>query len=329
MRIRHIVQAAAAAAVFISCTGCDWFAQQPENVERKAELAQARKARLLDACASSLTYDRLKELAFDEAIRIRNADPVNLDTLATHSVVRMEKPVVKSRDEELNVTVCSGRFILELPPGAEPGFGGDRRLAADVEYAAQAAADGSGLVYQMKGAEPIIYKLAAFDLRGPDYRPTMPTGDVRLAEAAPAAKPVLRESQTRPADRPNPPFPAAKPEPAPAKPSSARAESSSPAPATQPRRAAERASPSFNCRYARSRSEKSVCSDQGLAALDRSMSSLFYSALSDAGPRTRAELRRSRDRFLAYRDRCSGEACIADAYRGRMQEIRDIMRSAD
>jgi uncharacterized protein len=69
-----------------------------------------------------------------------------------------------------------------------------------------------------------------------------------------------------------------------------------------------------------------VCSNAGLAALDRRMSSLFYSALADADPETRAELRRSRGRFLAFRERCGSEACIAQAYRDRMDEINDIMR---
>lgn len=71
-----------------------------------------------------------------------------------------------------------------------------------------------------------------------------------------------------------------------------------------------------------------VCSSDGLAARDRAMSSLFYSALADADPGTRAQLRRSRDRFLAYRERCGSEACMADAYEGRMQEIRDIMSAS-
>ena len=59
------------------------------------------------------------------------------------------------------------------------------------------------------------------------------------------------------------------------------------------------------------------------------MSSLFYSALSDADPRTRALLRRTRDRFLAYRERCGSEACVAEAYDGRMEEIRDIMAESE
>ena len=41
--------------------------------------------------------------------------------------------------------------------------------------------------------------------------------------------------------------------------------------------------------------------------------------------RTRAELERSRGRFLNYRDQCQSDDCIADAYRGRIREIRDIV----
>ncbi len=326
MRISNIVQAVTATAFLISVPGCGWFEKKPANKEREAELAQARRAQLLDACASSLTYDRLKELAFDEAIRIRNADPVNLDTLATHSVVRMERPIVKSRDEDLNVTICRGRFVLELPPGAERGFGGDRRLVADIEYAAQAAADGSGLVYQMEGADPIIYKLAAFDLQGHAYRPPAPVAETRLAQAETVPQPAVVEPA--PPNTPRgvrPPAPAPKPRPIAPKPSPKIAASSTPAPAAEPRHAAVRAKPSFNCRYARTRSEKEVCGNHRLAALDRSMSSLFYSALSDADAQRRAELRRTRDRFLSYRERCRDEACVADAYQGRMEEIRDIM----
>ena len=59
------------------------------------------------------------------------------------------------------------------------------------------------------------------------------------------------------------------------------------------------------------------------------MASLFYSALSDANNRQRRELRRTRDRFLRYRDACRDEACVADAYDGRMEEIRDIMRGLE
>jgi uncharacterized protein len=68
-----------------------------------------------------------------------------------------------------------------------------------------------------------------------------------------------------------------------------------------------------------------VCSDGRLAALDVDMAAQYRRALSSADPEQRQRLQRTRDRFLAYRDRCPNRQCVADAYVGRMREIRDIM----
>src|SRR5688572_21277051 len=116
-----------ATAALLGISACDWM-QKKDAPDAKSEkqIAEERRERIRKACASEATYTRLKELVFDEAARIRNSDPRNLDPLAAGSVVRMEKPLVKSRDEELNVTVCTGRFFLELPPGAEALFDGQR-----------------------------------------------------------------------------------------------------------------------------------------------------------------------------------------------------------
>ena len=352
----------AAAAFALSRSG-----RNESSGKDKVQFADKKeKEQLSDACSSSGTYARLKQVAFEEAVRIRNADPTNLDTLAANSVVRMENPVVKSQDEDLNVTVCTGRFVLELPPGAERAFGGDRRLVADVEYAAQAATDGSGMVYQMNGAEPIIYKLAAFNLQGDSYlRPDgTASEEVEFADAGTAATGVggpdddVDPTPARAEEEEDEPRPApvrAAPEPRPTV--VARAEPKQQPKAAQPkerpkqlakverpepRRVVERpeprpsaerqqtaARPSFNCRAGRSRSEQMVCSSNRLAAKDRAMSSTFYSALADADPRTKRELRRSRDRFLAYRERCADEACVAQAYDDRVAEIRDIMSMSE
>jgi hypothetical protein len=327
------------------------YGEKKEDVKTAAAEEEDEKSPDQAACASNATYARLKEVAFEEALRLRDGAGGDLDTLAASSVVRMENPVLKSRDDDLNVTVCTGRFILELPPGSEGAFGGQRRLSADIEYAAQAAADRSGLVYQIRGAEPIIYKLAAFNMGGQPLRlPPAETSDSELAEADPdEVAPILEpETPRRSPDVAPPPPPArAAPPPEPRRPAPAPrpaqapeartverpARPSQPVQAPAPRRAegpapALRAgttsNPSFSCRSARTRGERLVCGSTALAAQDRAMSSLFYSVMSGASPRVRAELRRTRDRFLAYRDRCGSEACVADAYEGRIREIRDI-----
>jgi hypothetical protein len=55
------------------------------------------------------------------------------------------------------------------------------------------------------------------------------------------------------------------------------------------------------------------------------MAAQYYRAISNADARQRSQLVGSRTAFLRFRDRCANNACIADTYRGRMREIRDIM----
>jgi uncharacterized protein len=83
--------------------------------------------------------------------------------------------------------------------------------------------------------------------------------------------------------------------------------------------------PSFDCSKARTQGEIAVCSDSGLSALDLNMTTQFRRALSGASPQQQEVLRQTGRRFYVYRDRCPNRQCIADAYMGRMREIRDIM----
>jgi uncharacterized protein YecT (DUF1311 family) len=83
--------------------------------------------------------------------------------------------------------------------------------------------------------------------------------------------------------------------------------------------------PSFDCSQARSRGEIAVCSDSGLSALDLNMVTQYRRALASASPQERQLLEQTGSRFLGYRDRCRDTHCVAEAYLGRMREIRDIM----
>lgn len=278
--------------------------------EAEAKNDEARDKRIRQACASQGSYERLKALAFEKAEEVRAGQTAMLDQLRAATVVRMEDPVVKSRDDALNVTVCKGRMVFDLPPGAEDAFNGERRLVAEVEFAAQAAADGSGMVYQLDGAEPIIYRLAAIDMKGRQPVPLPPASpEVQIAEQTAAPPPAP---------------PAAAPRPAPSPPAAAKELPRRAAPEPDRPRPAQ-ARPSFNCRYASTRTERMVCSDERLAARDRSMASLYYSAVANADPETRRVLRRSRNQFLARRESCDGPDCVAASYEDRIDEIERIV----
>jgi hypothetical protein len=158
---------------------------------KPAETAQTRTEakRHKAACASSTAYDRMKRVIFDQA-REQSNHRTNLDTLEAFSFLRMEKPVVEGWDPALDVTRCKGRIILDVPPGSEQALGGDRRLAADIAYTAQGAADASGLVYALTGAAPIVSKLAAFSLSDATYRP-LPAVDIEVSKAEPPGPDTL------------------------------------------------------------------------------------------------------------------------------------------
>lgn len=241
-------------------------------------------------CASQGTYDLIKRELFRRAAQLRGSDQAAYDKLAAYAVVRMENPVIEGESSDTGAVNCSGSLSLDLPPGVAV-VGGRRTLMSDIDYTIQPAADGSGPVVLLRNADAIVTPLATIArVQQPAPAPTVPA---QTNAVAPEQQPAVPRSAT--------PAPA----PAPPRPASAR--------------------PSFDCANSRTRGEIAVCSDAGLAALDRNMSSQLAQALTDASPEQQALLRRTGDRFFAYRDRCPNNACIGDAYVGRMREIRDIM----
>ena len=245
-------------------------------------------------CGTQKTYDLIKRELFRRAAQLRGSDQPAFDRLATYSVVRMDAPMLRSHDEDVGTITCAGSLALDLPPGVAV-VGGRRTLTANIGYSIQPAADGSGDVLTLSNADGIITPLAT------------------LARVGPSAG----EAPASPTDSALPPLTS---EPAPQSPVPSPPVATAPPPPPQ-----ATASPSFNCRSARTRGEIAVCGDSGLAALDRQMAAQFNGALSQADSRQRSLLQRTRSDFLRYRDNCPSNSCIAETYRGRMREIRDIM----
>lgn len=264
------------------------------------KLTQAEMNAIADAdpeklCASKSTYDLIKRDLFRRAAQVRGSDQAAFDKLATYAVIRMENPVMESQDSNTGAVNCSASLSLDLPPGVTV-VGGRRTLTSDVDYSVQQAADGSGPVVLLRNADAIITPLAT--LSGANQ----PAGDsvTGANEVADPLAPLDDEGMAAPETPAVPVTP-----PPPSRPAAAR--------------------PSFNCANARTKSEIEVCADPGLAALDRNMAAQYSRSIAAATPQQAVLLRQTRDRFIAYRDRCPNTACISDAYNGRMREIRDIM----
>jgi hypothetical protein len=237
------------------------------------------------SCASQATYDRIKRELFRRAAALRGSDETAFGNLASYSTVRMEAPALRDENAETGAVTCNGTLTLDLAPGVAV-VGGRRSLSADILYTVQPAADANGSVLTIANADEIITPLAT------------------LAKSSAPEQPALNE--VAPVTDPLAPDPAAPVDPL--------------APGPGPG-----ANPSFNCANARSSGEVAVCGDAGLAALDRRMAGQFASAMADANGEQRAALQQTRDSFLRYRDQCPDNSCIAETYRGRMREIRDIM----
>ena len=240
-------------------------------------------------CASQATYDLIKRELFRRAAQLRGSDQAAYDKLAAYAVVRMENPVVEGESNETGAVNCSGSLSLDLPPGVAV-VGGRHTLMSDLDYTLQPAADGSGAVVLLRNADAIVTPLATL---------------ARVAQPpAPAAAQSNEVAGVQPQANVAPSEPASR---------------QPPAPSAYPGR------PSFDCGTARSRGEVAVCQDSGLSALDVNMTTQYRRAFASASPEQQDLLRTTGNRFAAYRDRCPNNACIGDAYVGRMREIRDIM----
>jgi uncharacterized protein YecT (DUF1311 family) len=258
----------------LALAACGSAAEEPPLPPDALQRLEAQEQRLHAVCSADPTYARLKVLMFEQATRRRGGTAAAIDAAAAATSVSLLEPVTATGDPG-GVVVCSGRLLLEM---ADAQGGEPRRLAADVEFAAQAASDGSGLVFELEGAETLVAELAS--LGGP------------LAPAAPA--PPLQGD----------------------------------APLDERHRALHASGPSFDCTQARLPSEQMICSSRPLSRLDREMAALYYDQMAQADERRRDLLRRTRDTFLARRDRCGEAGCIASIYEDRIGEIRRISRGS-
>jgi hypothetical protein len=180
---------------------------------------------------------------------------------------------------------CSGSLSLDLPPGVAVA-GGRSTLMSDVDF----TVDANGEV-SLRNADTLISQLATLTRVAPPPQPVQSLEGNAIAPESPEANISASESANV---RPGPP-------------------------SAYPGR------PSFDCANARTRGEIAVCQDGGLSALDLNMTTQYRRALAGASPGEQAVLQQTARRFYAYRDRCPNRQCIADAYLGRMREIRDIM----
>jgi len=249
-------------------------------------------------CAARTTHDEVKRQLFARAAEIRGSNGDNYQRIAGFALIQIDGGAPVSANAGALVE-CRGHATLRLPSGLKVA-GGRTTLGGDIGYSVGTGPRGTVTLGQ---SDTIAIPLATLTQN-------------RVASRAPAPAPTSDDFSSQPAEREpvlepvTAPIERARPQPAPPPPAEVSDNS---------------ARPSFDCRRARTSGERAVCSSASLAALDRTMAAQYRSAAANGGPQERRLLVQTRNRFLGYRDRCGNDACIANAYRGRMREIDDIV----
>lgn len=259
-------------------------------------------------CEAQVVQDEVRRQLFARAAEIRGSNVDNYARVSGFTVLQMEGVAPVAAASASEAVDCRGHATLRLPAGLRVA-GGRTVIGGDIDYSVSA---GSRSIVALGRSDAITVPLATLTQSRPAAGPDAPA-----VESLPTPQAEIPAPEPRPVtvDRPPPPErrqvtvdrappPPPRPEPRTVTPTAAR--------------------PSFNCRSARTRGERAVCADDGLAALDREMASQYRSAVANGSPAQRRLLSETRDRFLGFRDRCGSDSCIASAYRGRMREIDDI-----
>lgn len=302
-------------------------------------------------CSSRQTLDQIKMELFRRAAAVRGTGDAAFSDVANYAVLRTNSRILRSHDKN-GAVHCYGSMVLDLPPGIQV-IGGRHSLGAALTYTVTADRGARGRLRKLGKADAIVQLLATAERAATEpgavaapasatNHATASTSQIPPKTLTPVpAGPTQATGRGAPRER-EPEHRRPPPTAQPRVTAAARSTLPAAAGATEPRRSlavpppvqstvATRiprpiiAGPSFNCRYARTPSEIAVCRNPDLAALDREMAAQFNRAIAIARPGPRVMLERSRNRFLRFRDSCASDACVAQAYRSRMNEISDIL----
>ena len=270
-------------------------------------------APLLD-CASPAVIARLRDVLVGQA-RQAGARDIDLDGRAAGLSVSIAAAPDRVTGDGRTLS-CGG--MLSLPP-----MGNAAAVAAAVQYRIRPAANGAVDVSAIAGAAPIVAALVRPPVAAAEPVDLVPAEDLPF-EPMIAAPVAPYEAEDRPSRAPSrePAAPPRASTPQVRVPAvEVRATEPRPVPRTAPQPEPRLSNPSFDCGRVSSRVLEAVCASPRLAALDVEMSDLFFDVRAAADPETRLDLEATRADFIARRQSCRDDACIARVYRERIGEL--------
>ncbi len=278
--------------------------------DRNASAGAAVRARAI-AAAYAVLGDPERRAEYD-AMRVSGAGP--MEPLPGRGASRIPGGAFTAASLALFLAVV---FVIAWPPlqlaGPQPPRSESRND--------RAAAPGFSL-----DTDPVT--IAARDEPPPAVPEAPPAAlqpepaEQRIQPDDPAAAPPVRVARAAPPQAPKTPAAAAPTTRTAILASTDRISTPQPVAA---RSTAVAARPSFSCELARTRGEIAVCRNVQLANLDRQQALLYSQSWGRADAAKRAELLRTRERFVAERDSCRSHSCTSGAYLARMREVSEIM----
>ena len=274
-------------------------------------------------CASPAAIARLRDVLVGQA-RQAGARGIDLDGRAAALSVSIAAAPDRASGDGRTLS-CGG--MLSLPP-----MGDAAAIAAPIQYRIRPASNGAVDVSAIAGATQIVAALARapvaaaepVDLVPAEIEPPAPSFEVPVAatpRAAPETRLVRTPERTPVAPRTSAPPSRAivrteqiesRPVPRAAPP---------PVPRVVPPPEPRFSNASFDCSRVTSRVLEAICASPRLAALDVEMSDLFFDVRAASDVETRNDLEATRGDFIARRQSCRDDACIARVYRERIGEL--------
>lgn len=161
-------------------------------------------------CASPETTERIRGLLFSKAATAASSsNRYAIPKLQPQTKVSVVKPLVESVDPATRRTSCTGVLAVSLPVGVMTVGS----LRVPIRYSAQPLADGSGLSFDLGGADEVVAAIAGADLTVwastnakpepglvVEVAPSTGAATTRVAAAEPRAYPPVattREETTR------------------------------------------------------------------------------------------------------------------------------------
>jgi hypothetical protein len=271
---------------------------QGPNVQGRQTAASQVQIDPAARCTSPTTSDLIKRELFRRAARLRGRDRRAFENLASHSLIRIDSPVITGANEELGTVNCRASVALDLAPGVAV-LGGQRSLRADIGYALKPVEAGGNDLVTLSSEGGVVMHLATL------AQQSRPSTDA--ADDIDAAEEGVRGERTRLVELPSSPV---------TLPSKSRIE---------PQSNGSGKKANFSCGSGKSRSAAAICENADLAKLNLHLAALFSQSVARSDAAKQALLFRDHSRFTARLDGCSSNECIRGVYLHRMREITGIM----